>query len=68
MGKVYCLEINYFVSDHKGSNYCWHIDGNDKLLPYGFAIHGCIDGYVKCHNYCNNVTRTFPDFHAKYCG
>ncbi len=30
----------------QGPNFCWHIDGNDKLLPYGFAIHGCIDGYV----------------------
>ena len=22
----------------------WHLDGYDKLKPYGFAIHGCIDG------------------------
>ena len=22
----------------------WHIDGNDKLVTYGFSIHGCIDG------------------------
>ncbi|KAJ8048357.1 hypothetical protein HOLleu_00635 [Holothuria leucospilota] len=30
-----------------GPNYIWHIDGNDKLIPYGFAIHGAIDGYSR---------------------
>lgn len=28
-----------------GPNYCWHIDGYDKLKPFGFPIHGCIDGW-----------------------
>ena len=27
----------------KGPNYVWHIDGYDKLKPYSFALHGCID-------------------------
>ena len=31
----------------RGPNYVWHVDGNDKLLPYGFAIHGAIDGYSR---------------------
>ena len=31
----------------KGPNDIWHIDGNDKLKPYGFEIHGCIDGYSR---------------------
>eukprot|EP00112_Aurelia_sp_Birch-Aquarium-sp1_P017080 Seg3932.3 transcript_id=Seg3932.3/GoldUCD/mRNA.D3Y31 product="hypothetical protein" protein_id=Seg3932.3/GoldUCD/D3Y31 len=31
----------------KGPNYIWHIDGNDKLKPFGFCIHGCIDGYSR---------------------
>ncbi|KAJ8024840.1 hypothetical protein HOLleu_34866 [Holothuria leucospilota] len=31
----------------RGPNDVWHIDGNDKLLPYGFAIHGAIDGYSR---------------------
>lgn len=26
------------------------MDGNDKLKPYGFSIHGCIDGYVISHS------------------
>lgn len=30
-----------------GPNHTWHIDGYDKLKPYGFPIHGCIDGYSR---------------------
>lgn len=31
----------------RGPNYIWHIDGYDKLKPYGFCIHGAIDGYSR---------------------
>ena len=31
------------------SNYAWHIDGLDKLKPFAFSIHGCLDGL---ENYC----------------
>lgn len=31
----------------KGPNYIWHIDGHDKLKPFGFSIHGCIDGFSR---------------------
>lgn len=31
----------------KGPNHIWHADGNDKLVPFGFGIHGCIDGYSR---------------------
>ena len=31
----------------KGPNFLWHIDGYDKLKPYGFCIHGCIDGFSR---------------------
>lgn len=31
----------------QGPNFCWHIDGNDKLKTYGFSLHGCIDGYSR---------------------
>ena len=34
----------YFAA---GPNDIWHVDGNDKLKPYGFSIHGCIDGYSR---------------------
>ena len=30
-----------------GPNYCWHSDGYDKLKPFGFPIHGCIDGFSR---------------------
>jgi len=44
----------------KGPNFVWHIDGYDKLKPYGLCIHGCIDGYsrrviwLKVHSTNNN--------------
>ena len=31
----------------QGPNFIWHIDGYDKLKPFGFAIHGAIDGYSR---------------------
>ena len=31
----------------EGPNSCWHADGYDKLKPYGFPIHGCVDGYSR---------------------
>jgi hypothetical protein len=30
-----------------GPNCLWHVDGYDKLKPYGFAIHAAIDGYSR---------------------
>ena len=30
-----------------GPNYAWHMDGYDKLKPWGFPIHGCIDGFSR---------------------
>ena len=35
------------VYNARGPNYVWHIDGYDKIKPYGFAIHGAIDGYSR---------------------
>ncbi|KAL1489196.1 hypothetical protein ABEB36_014129 [Hypothenemus hampei] len=32
---------------NKGPNYLWHIDGYDKLTPYGICISGCIDGFSR---------------------
>ena len=31
----------------KGPNNIWDLDGNDKLKPYGFSIHGRIDGFSR---------------------
>lgn len=30
-----------------GPNDVWHIDGYDKLKPFGFPVHGCIDGFSR---------------------
>jgi hypothetical protein len=30
-----------------GPNFAWHVDGYDKLKPYGFPVHGCIDGFSR---------------------
>ena len=29
----------------KGPNFLWHVDEYDKLKPFGFCIHGCLDGF-----------------------
>ena len=31
----------------RGPNNTWHPAGNDKLKPYGFPIHGCMDGFSR---------------------
>lgn len=35
------------VYANAGANFLWHIDGNDKLNPYGIAVHACIDGFSR---------------------
>jgi hypothetical protein len=40
-----CLKRRTYVSP--GPNFCWHIDGYDKLKPFGFSIHGCVDGFSR---------------------
>ena len=32
---------------NKRPNYLWHIDGYDKLMPFGFCIHEAIDGFSR---------------------
>jgi len=38
----------------RGANALWHHDGNEKLQPWGFFVHGCIDGYSRriCYLEC----------------
>ena len=35
------------VYHNPGPNYAWHCDGYDKLKPFGFPIHGCVDGWSR---------------------
>ena len=30
-----------------GPNQIWHVDGYDKLKPFGFPVHAAIDGYCR---------------------
>ncbi|XP_062614152.1 uncharacterized protein LOC134275889 [Saccostrea cucullata] len=39
------LQRRIYISD--GPNFTWHMDGFDKLKPYGFAIHGAVDGFSR---------------------
>jgi hypothetical protein len=32
---------------NNGPNYLIHVDGNDKLKPFGICIHGAIDGFSR---------------------
>ena len=53
-----------------GPNSAWHADGYDKLKPYGFPIHGCIDGFsrkviwlyiTRSNNYPDNIAAYYLD-------
>ncbi|ROJ57643.1 hypothetical protein DPX16_23842 [Anabarilius grahami] len=35
------------VYHSRGPNFVWHIDGYDKLKPFGIGISGCIDGFSR---------------------
>lgn len=50
-----------------GPNYTWHIDGYDKVKPFGFPIHGAIDGFSRKMLWLE-VTRSnnSPDNNAIY--
>jgi hypothetical protein len=51
----------------KGPNYLWHIDGYDKLKPFGFCIHGAIDGYSRCVLWLEvSSSNNDPEIVAKY--
>ena len=52
-----------YISD--GPHYCWHIDGNHKLIRWGIVIHGGIDGCTRCIIFLtasdNNLSTTVFD-------
>lgn len=64
----YCSRVCSFII--QGPNYVWHCDGYDKMKPYGFPIHGCIDGYV-CMNHGAGIAIGDPietGTPGEYCG
>ncbi|KAL5482214.1 hypothetical protein EMCRGX_G022511 [Ephydatia muelleri] len=55
---------------NKGTNWCWHIDGYDKLKHFGFPIHACIDGF-SLKIICSKIGRhsvKVPNGPRKYLG
>lgn len=42
-----CRRLHRRVYHSKGPNYLWHLDGYDKLKPFGLCIHACVDGYSR---------------------
>lgn len=50
-----------------GPNDVWHIDGHDKMKPFGFSIHGCIDGYSRRLIWLEvSSSNKVPELIAKY--
>ena len=43
--KAHRLKRRQYIS--AGANETWHADGYDKIKPFGFPIHGCIDGFSR---------------------
>lgn len=41
-------------------HYLWHLDGNHKLIRWGFVIHAAIDGFTRCCIYlkCNDNNKS----------
>lgn len=62
---------------NSGPNFAWHADGYDKLKPYGFPIHGCIDGWsrkilwlhvTRSNNLPDNIATYFLDAVEEFGG
>ena len=65
------------VYHNAGPNAVWHADGYDKLKPYGFSIHGCIDGWsrkllwlvvTRSNNYPDNIASYYLEAVEEYGG
>ena len=53
-----------------GPNFCWHINGLDKLKTYGSAVHACIDGqghFCPCY-YDSKCVQLKLGFQERFCG
>jgi hypothetical protein len=45
----------------KGPHHLWHVDGNHKLIEYGIAIEGAIDGFTRTCLFLKALTRYNAD-------
>ena len=63
--KSHCLKRRQY--HNPGPNYAWHVDGYDKLKPWGFPIQGCIDGYSRRIMWLRVArSNNLPEFPAMY--
>ena len=51
----------------RGPNFVWLTDGHDKLKPFGFSVHGCLDEFSRRLLWLEVApTNTNPEVIAKY--
>lgn len=48
--------LRHRVYDNPCPNYVWHIDGNHKLVRWGFVIHVAIDGFSRLVTFAETST------------
>ena len=62
---------------NQGPNSAWHCDGYDKLKPFGFPNHGCIDGWsrkilwlyvTRSNNQPNNIAAYYLEAVTRFKG
>ena len=61
--------INRRVYNVPGSLALWHIDGNHKLIRWGFVVHGGVDGFSRKVMFlqCNTNNRASTVFNIFHC-
>ncbi|XP_052272580.1 uncharacterized protein LOC127873051 isoform X2 [Dreissena polymorpha] len=70
----WCHSIRRRVYKVAAPNSLWHIDGNHKLIRWGFVVHGGIDGYsrlcvflkVSTNNRATTMTKAFINGTRQY--
>ena len=58
------MQLNLVSRRHysvPGPLFLWHLDGNHKIIRWGFVIHGCVDGYSRRVMYLKASTNNKAD-------
>ena len=59
--------MQVIISDVFYKYFCWHMDVNDKLKPYGFSIHGCVDELLEQQNILLKTGGHYGHTYANKC-
>lgn len=63
------IKLLQYYYHWKGPNYIWHMDAYEKLVHYGFTIHGCMDGLVFIIiDVSSNNFKCSEGIHVNFCG